>query len=409
MSEATVFEFPFNLFLMERLEFVLICQDELEAKIMRIIEYDMVKQKENWQTRVAKAVEEKRTPPPEPKVYWVRLSYTQILARLYRFDSKKVGAKHPLSLSKTTLRLAINSLIKKTLIYTRSKPGEEFGAPLYTLNRPLIQEAMSQLPKDTFSFFLKGGSNSEGGGEVLIPNLPGSNLESGEVENSDIPPSDFEPGEVENSNLLLESITESSLDLEREIPVVPTFSQLEPVLPLSPLEDTSPVPETEEEREDEGPPTDKQVAVSLAASLQPTGGIKHTVLRDGVPVTAPSPVKWDVPACLHLFQMWRGGKELLTDRQIAQANTCAYRMVKNYTQAEVIAARTRMLTIDEYWCQRSIDICEVAGAIKEQLEKIEKAKVQGIRHAPPLIGPTEGSQRMAALRAHYTAKAEGGG
>jgi hypothetical protein len=199
MSEAILFEYPYNLFLMQRLEFVILTQDELEAKIMRIVEYEMVKQKEAWQNRVAQAIEAKKTPPKEPKVYWVRLSYAQVIGKLYKFDSAKVGAKHPLSLSKGTLRKAITSLIEKGFLFMRSKPGEEFGAPLYTLNRDLIQQAMRELPKDPFSvFFIGGGTNFEPGGEVQILNVPPTNFESGEVENLDLPLTEIEPPQVQN-------------------------------------------------------------------------------------------------------------------------------------------------------------------------------------------------------------------
>src|SRR5438477_7651362 len=49
MNETTLFDYPYRLFLMERLEFVLLCQDELEAKVLRIVEYEMLKAKEVWQ------------------------------------------------------------------------------------------------------------------------------------------------------------------------------------------------------------------------------------------------------------------------------------------------------------------------------------------------------------------------
>ncbi len=153
MSEAVIFEFPYNLFLKERLEFVVICQDELEAKIMRVIEYEMIKLKEAWQAKCELATEAKKPLPREPRDYWVRLSHSMIIARLYRFDSawfkrekgkkeqgeeKQKEDKHPLLLSKSTLRNAINSLITKGFLVMRSKPGDEYGAPIYTsFKRPV--------------------------------------------------------------------------------------------------------------------------------------------------------------------------------------------------------------------------------------------------------------------------------
>ena len=202
MSETSIFNFPYGTFLMERLEFVLITGDELEAKILRVIEYEMIRAKQRWQEKVAFAIEAKKTPPAEPKEYWVRLSHTQIIAKLYKFDTAKVGgAKSPLSMSKTTLRRALNQLLDKKLIAMRSVDGDEFGATLYTLNRRAIQRVLDEMPKDldTFSIFYmapiqEGVSKKESGefpkrkvgsfqfaeGEFPIWQKNLSNLEGGE-------------------------------------------------------------------------------------------------------------------------------------------------------------------------------------------------------------------------------------
>src|SRR5258708_18168230 len=91
MSEASIFEYPYNVFLKERLEFVVICQDHLEASIMRIVEYEMIKRKEAWQDKVTLAAEAKKAPPKAPKEYWARLSQGQIIAMLYLYDSAKLA------------------------------------------------------------------------------------------------------------------------------------------------------------------------------------------------------------------------------------------------------------------------------------------------------------------------------
>ena len=178
MSEATIFRYPFGLFLMERVEFVILCQDELEAKIMRIVEYEMIRIKETWQGKVAKAVEAKEPRPPEPE-YWVRLSHAQIIAKFYKFDSSKVGAKHSLSISKATLRKAINSLVEKGFLLSRSMPGDEFGAPQYMLNCQVIQKAMDNLTQDPFSYFYLGAA-------------VGDSVSSTPLQNLEVPPSNFE-------------------------------------------------------------------------------------------------------------------------------------------------------------------------------------------------------------------------
>jgi hypothetical protein len=206
MSEATIFEFPYNLFIKQRLEFVVICHDQIAAAIMRIVECEMIKQKEAWQNKVTTAVEAKKTPPKEPAEYWVRLSHGQIIAKLYYYDSGKLEKpgeeateqeikeylrKKGISLSKTTIRRTINQLIDLGLLLMRSKPGDEFGAPLYTLHRKNVQKALKSLPANPFSIFnqWEGVSNLEGGV---------SKLESGELAESEEGVSNLESGEFPN-------------------------------------------------------------------------------------------------------------------------------------------------------------------------------------------------------------------
>jgi hypothetical protein len=203
MSEATIFEFPYNLFVKQRLEFVVICQDHLAAAIMRIVEYEMIKSKETWQNKVVTAVEAKKTPPKEPAEYWVRLSHGQLIAKLYYYDSGKIEKpgedateeeikeylkKKGIALSKSTIRRTINLLIEMGFLLMRSKPGDEFGAPLYTLHRANIQKAMKALPQNPFSIFNYWGgvSNLESGGELANLELPPNNLESGELPNCEV-------------------------------------------------------------------------------------------------------------------------------------------------------------------------------------------------------------------------------
>src|SRR5947209_10535766 len=99
MHETMLFDYPYGLFLMERLELVLLCQDELEAKILRIVEYEMVRAREVWQALVAAAAKAHKSPPQEPAAYWVRLSHAQFFSRLYKYDTGKIG-RQPLSMSK---------------------------------------------------------------------------------------------------------------------------------------------------------------------------------------------------------------------------------------------------------------------------------------------------------------------
>ncbi|GCF10886.1 hypothetical protein [Dictyobacter arantiisoli] len=212
MSDAIIFNYPYNLFLMERLEFVLITQDDLEAKIMRLVEYEMIKKKEKWQAEVTNAIEAKIAPSEEPKEYWCQLSHAQIIGKLYKFDAAKVGGKHPLSISKATIRKALNNIVEKGWLLTRTAPDDEFGAPQYTLNRQAIQTAMNELPKDPFSLFylektpLKifegGGQNNSG--------APSKILRGGGQNNSGAPLKIFEDLKDSNKDSLKDKDKESS-------------------------------------------------------------------------------------------------------------------------------------------------------------------------------------------------------
>jgi len=224
MSEAVIFEFPYNLFLKERLEFVVICQDELEAKIMRVIEYEMIKLKEAWQAKCELATEAKKPLPREPRDYWVRLSHSMIIARLYRFDSawfkrekgkkeqgeeKQKEDKHPLLLSKSTLRNAINSLITKGFLVMRSKPGDEYGAPIYTLHRVNVQKAMKALPANPYTIFHRGGvSNFGSGGEFQTLEVPVTEVET--------PSSKDANSQFQDLNITKDITTDSSQDTFEE-------------------------------------------------------------------------------------------------------------------------------------------------------------------------------------------------
>lgn len=189
MNEAVLFDYPYSLFLMERLEFVLLCQDELEAKILRVVEYEMLKAMDARSTAATASCQERRIPPREPSTLWVQLSHAQFLSRLYKYDTGKVGARQPLSMSKGTLRKAINSLLAKQLLFVRARPGDEFGAPEYTLNCPLIQEKLNALPADPFHVFCPGKAASpEPARHLRNLHLPPAHSEQGDLQNTHLPP-----------------------------------------------------------------------------------------------------------------------------------------------------------------------------------------------------------------------------
>lgn len=163
MSDIEIMEFPYGAFLKLRLEFVLLRDNELEALIMRIIEGWMIEQKKAWMNECAQAASDGKPEPPEPD-YFVTLSYAQIMAQLYMFNSSRKGAGKDVidgkknSIHRNTLTKAMTALIEDKYVITRPNPDKtkEYDATQYTLNLPLIQEHMRLLPKSPMSYL---GSN----------------------------------------------------------------------------------------------------------------------------------------------------------------------------------------------------------------------------------------------------------
>jgi hypothetical protein len=127
-------KFPYDLFLMLRLEFLAITRDELEAKILRIIEKAI---NDDWE-RIYRENSEK-TPKgkevPMPDEVWVRIPYRYFMDRLF-------GTVQ----SESTLKEAMKSLVReKKLVLRRETPGR-YDAPEYTLNKNLLERFFSMLP-----------------------------------------------------------------------------------------------------------------------------------------------------------------------------------------------------------------------------------------------------------------------
>ena len=185
---------------MVRPEFVLLRNDDIEARLMRIIEGWMEHQKAAWQAEYMAAVNAKRTPPPEPEEYWVTISQSQFIAQLYMFDTANLirtiprdenGKKNgPITydkenrISKGTLRAHLNALITDTVILVRPQPGHEFESAQYTLNRPLIQELEDKLPKNYLAIF---------GGVTMIECPPVTSVEPPSYNHCNPPVTTTEP------------------------------------------------------------------------------------------------------------------------------------------------------------------------------------------------------------------------
>src|SRR6266571_4435475 len=219
-----IMRYPYGSFLMTRLDLILLRDDELQAQIMRILEYKMVRLREKWQDEIVKAIDKGLPPPPEPEHYWVTLSQGQIIAHLFRFNSAKAPKEKKNSISKGTVRKALNALIEDVYVLTRSQPGKEFQATQYTLNTKLIEEHMwTRLPKEPWSYL---GYSGKGEFEAVSPELGGelqilklgrvTNFETGELQNVNLPLTNLESGELQNLKVLIESLLESRRDTKED-------------------------------------------------------------------------------------------------------------------------------------------------------------------------------------------------
>lgn len=296
MSEAIIFEnMPYNLFLKQRMEFVVICGDHLAANVMRVVEADMIKRKEAWQVRVEKAIEEKKPLPKEPKTWWVRLSQAQIIARLYMYDSAKLKKpesedlnspewveyrfKRALSISKATLKKAIELLKALGFLIERSKPGDEFGAPIYTLDKENVQNAIKRLPANPFAIFhaLGGVENFDSGGDSKNFHVPPKNSDSGESKILTVPPQEFSPGESQNFHVDIDITIDPPEDSEIDTEEESTCSeQSEPAITDAIASTRAPVSQDEPYRPDFSANQDRPTTEVAEPAYHSDGNDGHT-------------------------------------------------------------------------------------------------------------------------------------
>ncbi len=217
-----VLKHPYGTYLMVRPEFVLLRDDDMQARIMRIIEGWMEHLKEAWQAAFYAAANAQQPLPPEPDEYWVTISQSQFIAQLYMFDAGKVnrdedGKKKKGKanrdkqniISKATLRKAINALVADKIIFIRPQPGHEFESAQYTLNVPYVQALEDKLPKSYLRIF--GGFNDGGhsifspGGDTKIECPPHSKNEPPTSNNGMSPHEKIETGDMQNLKPLIDS------------------------------------------------------------------------------------------------------------------------------------------------------------------------------------------------------------
>jgi hypothetical protein len=128
-------DFPYDRFLKLRVEFLILTQNELEAKILRVIEWCT----ENrlaalYMQGTEHALQGQKVVLPDE--IWVTISYRFFLEWIY-------GTVQ----SETTLKDAIKNLENKYLIFKRPGPGR-YDASEFMLNKPLITKLFEQFPLD---------------------------------------------------------------------------------------------------------------------------------------------------------------------------------------------------------------------------------------------------------------------
>lgn len=119
-------KFPFERYILVRVEFLILTQNELEAKIMRIIEW-AIESKRDELSRKGLEV---------PDEVWVTIPENIFMDWLY-------GTVQ----SETTLKAAIKSLKTKYLIFKRPSGTGRYDALEYTLNKPLISKLFTLFPE----------------------------------------------------------------------------------------------------------------------------------------------------------------------------------------------------------------------------------------------------------------------
>ena len=129
MKMEPLLSFPFNAFLMVRLEYVQILQDDLQAKLLRIIEAHIETQRiVLYREAVNKQPSNSKQAISIPKDIFVPISYKLFMNDL--FD---------LVTSENTIKKALNVLIKCKIIFKKEPPKKRYAAPSYSINTTALQ------------------------------------------------------------------------------------------------------------------------------------------------------------------------------------------------------------------------------------------------------------------------------
>lgn len=127
--------FPHNAFLMLRLEYVQILQDDLQAKLLRIIESHIETQRQViYRDEMNKQKGDPKHPIKVPKDIFVPISYKLFMNDL--FD---------LVTSENTIKKSLNQMIEYKIIFRKEPPKKRYAPPEYSINTDALQILLDAL------------------------------------------------------------------------------------------------------------------------------------------------------------------------------------------------------------------------------------------------------------------------
>lgn len=131
-STPAYIEYPYDRFLKLRIEFLIITQNDLQARIMRIIERCVENERDNYY----RSHTNKNEKSSVPDNIFAEISHKFFMDELY-------GTVQ----SETTLRDAIDDLVEnKHVVLRHPGNGGPYDAPFYALNKPLIAHLFTLFP-----------------------------------------------------------------------------------------------------------------------------------------------------------------------------------------------------------------------------------------------------------------------
>src|SRR6266704_614214 len=123
------------------------------------------------------------------------------------------------------------------------------------------------------------------------------------------------------------------------------------------------------------------------------------------PVEPPSDMAWGTRKCLLWFDYWRGGILIGTYKN-SQASTCAKGLAEQFSEEQVIQARTDMEADPYYIGKGGCDVCDVANNIHKYLKRKQQTKnpaqSTNVAQSQPITNIRELVRQREALRAAAT-------